>query len=137
MRWVFDGALVLWNSIGFVGRTADLDTLAGLAGRVRPGGKVVMDLYHPEWLRRNEKSGEHDARGAAIRRWVRRGHCFNEIRYADGTVDEIQFDVYRPEEIRHLCHRAGLEPGFEMASWSPTSRPSADSPRYQLVCVRP
>lgn len=138
MRWVFDSALFLWNSLGFVGRTTDLETLAGVAAGVRPGGKVVFDLYHPDWLLRNERAGEPDDRGAvSIRRWTRDGRCFNKIRYASGRVDDIQFDVYQPEEIRDLSRRAGLEPGVEMALWSSEARPSPDSPRYQLICTRP
>src|SRR5262249_47349268 len=89
MRWAFDGALVMWNSIGFVGRTADLDTLAGLAQVIPPGGKVVLDLYHPDWLRRNEKAGERDERGATVWRWTRDRRCFHEIRYPSGQVDDI------------------------------------------------
>lgn len=137
MRWAFDAALVLWNSIGFVGRNADVETLTGLADAVRPGGRVVFDLYHPDWLHRNEKSGERDERGPAVRRWMRDGRCFNEIRYVDGTIDDIQFDVYHPVEMRHLCRTAGLEPDIEMVGWSSQSRPSADTPRYQVVCMRP
>jgi SAM-dependent methyltransferase len=137
MRWRFDGALLLWNSIGFVGRSADLDTMSGLTEVLRPGGKVVLDLYHPDWLQRNERSGEPDERGAVVRRWMRDGRCCNEIRYASGRVDDIQFDVYRPEDMSDLCRRAGLEPGLGMAWWNPQSRPSADVPRYQLVCTRP
>jgi len=137
MRWSFDGALVLWNSIGFVGRTADLETMAGLAGSLRPGGKVVLDLYHPEWLQRNERAGERDERGAVIRRWVRNGRCFHEIEYPSGRVDDIQFDVYLPQEIRDLAQRAGLAPTVEMILWNTETRPSAHAPRYQLVCVRP
>ena len=137
LRWVFDGALFLWNSLGFAGRGTDLETLAGVAAALRPGGKVVFDLYHPDWLQKNDRSGGPDDRGAAsIRRWTRDGRCFHEIRYASGQVDDIQFDVYRPEEIRDLSKRAGLEPGFEMVWWDPESRPSPDSPRYQLVCTR-
>ena len=138
MRWVFDGALLLWNSLGFVGRGTDLETLAGLADVIRPGGKIVFDLYHPEWLRRKEQFGEPDERGAvSIHRWIRDGRCFHEIRYANGQADDIQFDVYRPEEIRALARRAGFEPGLEMVWWSSESRPSPDFPRYQLVCARP
>ncbi len=137
MRWSFDGALLLWNSLGFVGRGTDLDTMAGLAEVVRPGGRVVLDLYHPDWLQRNERSGEPDERGAAVRRWIRNGRCFNEIRYANGRVDDIQFDVYHPEEIRDLSRRAGLEPGVDMVWWDSESRPSPNSPRYQLICTRP
>jgi SAM-dependent methyltransferase len=137
MCWGFDAALVLWNSLGFVGRTVDRETLAGCAEVLRPGGKVILDLYHPEWLERNQKSGERDARGPVLRRWVHHGRCFHEIRYASGRIDAIQFDLYHPQEIRELAQHAGLEPLIEMASWQPESLPDAQWPRYQFVCVRP
>lgn len=137
LRRRFDGALLLWNSLGFVGRSSDLETLCGLAEVVRPGGALVLDLYHPQWMRENERAGEPDQRGASVRRWVRDGRCFHEIRYANGCVDDIQFELYLPEEIRELTHRAGFEPGVEMVWWDPQCRPSAAAPRYQLLCTRP
>src|SRR5262245_11284960 len=137
LRWTFDGALILWNSLGFTGRSGDRETLAGLGRAIRPGGKVVLDLYHPGWLSRNEKIGERDERGPAIRRWVQDGRLFHEIRYASGHVDDIQFDIYEPEEMRVLCESAGLHPDTSMVWWNPDSPPSADFPRYQLVCIRP
>lgn len=137
MRWRFDAALVLWNSLGFVGRDADLAMLAGLTRVLRPGGRVVLDLYHPDWLQQNEKMGERDARGAEVRRWLRDGRLFHEIRYDGGRVDDIQFNVYRPDEMRELCRRAGLEPGADMVWWRPETRASRDVPRYQLICRRP
>ena len=138
MRWVFDGALFLWNSLGFVGSSTDIETLAGVAAVIRPGGKVVLDLYHPDWLQRNTQSRQPDGRGpVSARRWLRDGRCFHEIRYADGRVDDIQFNIYKPDEIRDLSRRAGLEPGGDMIWWSSDSRPSPDCPRYQLVCTRP
>src|SRR5262249_40732010 len=137
MRWAFDGALFMWNSLGFVGRSADIETLTGVAATLRPGGKAVFDLYHPEWLQRNERSGEADDRGAVVRRWLRDGRLFHEIRYSNGRVDDIQFNVYAPEEIRDLARRSGLQPDIEMSWWNTASRPSPDSPRYQLMCLRP
>jgi SAM-dependent methyltransferase len=137
MRWVFDGALLLWNSLGFVGRDADLSMVAGLAQVLRPGGKLVFDLYHPGWLSQNERAGHPDDRGAVVRRWMRGGRCFHEIRYGNGRVDDIQFDVYQPEEIRELSRRAGLVPAADMVWWKTESRPSPSMPRYQLVCTRP
>ncbi len=137
MRWEFDGVVLLWNSLGFVGRGADRETLEGVAAVVRPGGKAVFDLYHPEWLRRNDRPGETDPRGASVRRWTRDRRCFHEIRYPSGRVDDIQFDVYAPEEIADLARGAGLVPELAMASWSPAESPSAGAPRYQIVCIRP
>lgn len=136
MAWTFDGALVLWNSLGFVGRDADRMVLSGLAGTLRPGGKLVLDLYHPDWLSRNDRAGEVDARGASVRRWTRGGRCFHEIRYPNGTIDDIQFEVYQPREMHQLCRDVGLEPEIEMSRWSRVSRPTASEPRYQMICPR-
>ncbi|MBI1818098.1 MAG: class I SAM-dependent methyltransferase [Deltaproteobacteria bacterium] len=135
MRWEFDAALFMWNSLGFVGRGADLETLTGVAKVLRPGGKVVFDLYHPDWLRQNERAGEADRGAVSVRRWMRGSRCLHEIRYDSGRVDDIQFDVYQPDEIRDLSRRAGLEPVTDMVWWDSDSRPSANSPRYQLICV--
>ncbi len=136
MRWQFDGVLFMWNSIGFVGRDADLETVAGVARVLRPGGRVVFDLYHPGWLQQNERSGEPDRGAVSVRRWMRGNRCCHEIRYESGRVDDIQFDVYEPDEIRELCLEAGLEPVTDMVWWDSTVRPSADAPRYQVVCER-
>jgi SAM-dependent methyltransferase len=137
LRWTFDGALVLWNSLGFVGRGADLETIAGLAAVLRPGGIIVFDLYHPDWLRRNERPGAVDERGAVVRRWLEGERCCHEIRFPNGQVDDIQFEVYLPEEMRDLACRAGLSPKLDMTRWNPDARAGADAPRYQLVCTRP
>lgn len=137
MRWLFDAALFMWNSVGFVGRDADLETLAGVGSVVRPGGRVVLDLYHPGWLRQNDRQGEPDRGAVSVRRWMDGSRCCHEIRYENGVVDHIQFDVYEPDRIRDLCRRAGLEPTAEMVWWDASMSASADAPRYQVVCERP
>jgi SAM-dependent methyltransferase len=127
MRWEFDGALFMWNSLGFVGRGTDLETLAGVVKVLRPGGKVVFDLYHPDWLRQNERFGEADRGAVSVRRWMRGSRCFHEIRYTSGRVDNIQFDVYQPDEIRDLSLRAGLEASTDMVRWDAESRSRCSS----------
>jgi SAM-dependent methyltransferase len=136
MRWEFDGALFMWNSIGFGGRDGDLETLTGVASALRPGGRVVFDLYHPDWLRQNERAGEPDRGAISVRRWMRGNRCCHEIRYESGRVDDIQFDVYDPDQIRALCLQSGLEPMTEMVWWDSATRPSADAPRYQVIAER-
>jgi SAM-dependent methyltransferase len=136
LRWEFDGALFMWNSMGFVGRAGDLETLTGVASVLRAGGRVVFDLYHPDWLRQNERSGDPDRGAVSVRRWMRGNRCGHEIRYESGRVDDIQFDVYEPDQIRALGRRAGLEPTTEMVWWDAAVRPSADAPRYQVICER-
>lgn len=137
MRWQFDAALCMWNSLGFVGRAADLEMLRGVADTLRPGGKLVLDLYHPDWMRQNQRQGEADRGAVSVRRWMRGNRCCHEIRYDSGQVDDIQFDLYLPEEMRDLARQTGLVPDVDMVFWDAAARPSAEAPRYQLVCIRP
>lgn len=137
MKWQFDAALFLWNSLGFVGERADVETLIGVVAALRPGGKVLLDLYNPEWLERNQQSRQPDRGGpVSVRRWVRGGRCFHEIRYAGGRVDDIQFNIYTPDAMRALAHQAGLVPVVDMVWWNAEVRPDAQFPRYQLLCTR-
>lgn len=135
LRCTFDAALVLWNSIGFGTRSDDDTTLRGIAHVVRPGGKLLMDLYHPEWLA-DQPSIPTTSRGAVVKRWVDDGRCHHTIRYGDNTVDDIQFNVYMPDEIAELLVRAGFEVRSQMTWWTTERAPSRACARYQLECVR-
>lgn len=138
MRWEFDAAIILWSSIGFVDAAADRETLSGIAAVLRPGGRLALDLYHPGWMRAHSESRQPNVfEGVSVRRWMEGRRCCHEMVYADGHVDHIQFDIYEPEEIRELARAAGLEPERELVWWKSDSPPSAEMPRYQLVCVRP
>ena len=136
MRWQFDVAVSVWNSLGVGTRQADLETLAGLRRVLCSGGKLLLDLFHPEWLVRNERADQWDPRGATIRRWVQDGRCLHEIRYVDGAVDDIQFNVYAPAEIATLLEGAGFAIERTMAWWDPAIGPGPEHARYQVVCTR-
>lgn len=135
-RWTFDVAIALWNSIGFDSRDDDEQTLRGVARILRPGGRLLLDLYHPDWLAAHEQSGAVDARGAIVDRWLDDGRSCHRFRYPDGAEEDIQFNVYRPDEIAPLLGQAGLRPDGYLVWWKPDQPPSADYARYQVVAVR-
>lgn len=136
MRWEFDVVISIWNSLGFATREDDAETLAGLHGVLSGGGRLLLDLFHPDWLERNARVGHVDPRGATINRWVRDGRCFHEIQYEDGSVDDIQFNVYDPDEMTHLLRAAGFAVERVFAWWDPTIGASAEHARYQIACAR-
>ena len=138
MRWEFDAALVIWNSLGFVDRSADLDTVAGLTAILRRGGKVLFDMYHPDWMRARQLRGESDSPDAvSVRRWVHDTRCVHEIRYPSGETDDIQFELYQPEELSDLARAAGFVPGPPMTWWTAGRPPTREVGRYQVICTRP
>jgi SAM-dependent methyltransferase len=136
LRWTFDVAVVLWNSFGFLSTENDRETLRGLARVVRPGGRLLLDLYHPDWLAANPQSGTLHDRGATINRWVRNGRCFHQIRYPDGSYDEIEFNVYRPDEIATMLCDAGFRADADLVWWKTEISPGPRFARYQTVSTR-
>jgi SAM-dependent methyltransferase len=136
LRWTFDVAIVLWNSFGFQWRENDVETLRGLARVLRPGGRLLMDLYHPDWLIANPRSGMVHERGATIDRWVQEGRCFHRIRYRDGSSDAIEFNVYHPDEITGMLSEAGFQVDAGMVWWKAEMSPGPRFPRYQTVSTR-
>ena len=135
LPWIFDGAFVLWNSIGFGTSANDEQMLHGVARVLRPGGKFVIELYHPEWLA-DQPNIAVPSRGAAVRRWIEDGRCFHVITYDDGTVDDIQFNVYEPDAMAAMLARVGFVMRSRMTWWSTERPPSRVCARYQLECVR-
>lgn len=136
MRWTVDAALILWNSLGYVDRAADLATLRSVAHVLRPGGRLVLDLYHPEWLRGQPSQPTQPRPGVSVRRWVESNRCINEIRYADESTDRIAFNVYMPDEARALMYEAGITAATEMVWWDPSQSASSAHARYQIIGVR-
>jgi SAM-dependent methyltransferase len=136
LRCTLDGVIVLWNSFGYGTRADDVAVLEGLRQVLRPAGRLLMDLYHPDWLALNQQSDATDERGASITRWVRDGRCFHQIRYSSSAVDAIEFNVYRPDEIDTLLRSSGFSPDTYLVWWQANHQPSADFARYQVVSTR-
>lgn len=136
--WRFDAALVLWNSVGFVSRTADEITFAGLHRVIRPDGLLALDMYHPQWLVQNadRSSSERGSQSVTWRRWVDEGRLHNRIQYGSGRTDEIDFEVYRPDELGDRVTSIGFELCGSMVWWDETVPPSPDHARYQLLFRR-
>lgn len=136
MRWTFDVVTSYWNSIGFGSRDEDTLVLGAVREVLRPAGRLLLDLYHPEWLETHQLRDVVDPRGATVDRWLEDGRSCHTFRYADGSVDDIRFNVYRPDEMARVLTDAGFTVADRLVWWKRDQMPGPDQPRYQLVAVR-
>lgn len=132
---VFDGVLSLWASFGYFDDVGNAAILAAMARKLRPGGRLVLDLWKPEL--HAARQGTRTLRaGVRETKRVVDGRLTTDLVYPDGTRDRHDFRLYTPEELDPLAAAAGLRREL-VCTWCDESRsPTADDARMQLVLAR-
>jgi SAM-dependent methyltransferase len=115
----FDAVLLLSGSFGFYDDATNEDVLARMARALRPGGRVLIDVFDPAQMvvRPPRRSWSHYGGGYGLRTtWWEPETCTHASEFmfidADGTlntsVEEERIRVYTLPEWRALLAGAGL-----------------------------
>jgi SAM-dependent methyltransferase len=121
----FDAAINMWASFGYFGAAENERVLAGLARRLRAGGRLVLDLYNRDFFE-SVGAAERELRpGVVERSRVSGGRRRCEVDYGDGHVDVFEWQLYTADELETLASRCSLRPVERHAS--------ASEPSMQLV----
>ncbi len=103
----FDAVVNMWASFGYFDADENECVLASFARRVRPGGRVVIDVQNRGFF--EGRDGERELRPGIIERSrLAGGRRLCELRYAGGTVDVFDWQLYTPEELAELAAAHGL-----------------------------
>ena len=112
----YDAVINLWASFGYFGAEENERVLAGLARRLRGGGRLVLDVYNRAFFA--SRSGERELLAGhrrALRRWLP-GAATARSTTAKARVDAFEWQLYVPEELHALGSRQGLAPLVTIAS---------------------
>jgi SAM-dependent methyltransferase len=107
----FDAVINMWASFGYFDAAENERVLGSLARRLRPGGRLVLDVFNRAFFEGPQAETERELRPGIIERSTLRGerrHC--EIDYGDGHVDVFEWQLYLPRELEELGRRCGLVP---------------------------
>lgn len=120
----FDAVINMWASFGWFDAETNEEVLASFARRLRPEGRLVLDLSNREFF--EGRDGERELRpGIVERSWLRDGRRRCEIDYGDGETDVFEWQLYTAGELEELAARWGLRPVVRHAS--------EDEPTMRLV----
>jgi SAM-dependent methyltransferase len=135
----FDGAAILWQSFGYFSPAENDSVLRSIAQLLRPGGRLLLDVFHAEYFRRHH--GVRASVPAGVLRIEDRleadGRLKSKIKYQDGSEDLMDFEIYSPEELTDRATRQGFELREACCWWDPGRPPDPKEPRYQLTLERP
>lgn len=114
----FHGAICLFASWGYAGDPdQDALVLAGVAQRLHPGGRFLLDVPNLLWLQANPRGSSFSAVGGTGVREVRRFDPETRelaadwyVRPAEGTpwTAQVRYRVYSLQELEWMLARAGL-----------------------------
>lgn len=131
----FDAAVILWQCFGYF-EPADNDAvLNATAGLLRPGGRLLLDLFHPGYFDAHQGriSEVRDPRCHAITNRPDAGRLTSTIEYADGTTESMDWELFTPDEIKRRAAVAGFREVERRCWWDETRGPDPAEQRYQIV----
>jgi hypothetical protein len=129
--------MILWQSFGYFDSRTNDRVLADLAALIRPGGRLLLDLYHPGYFVGDQKAARPPrAEGVVITNEVREGRLASTIEYADGATETMNFELFAPEQIIERAARTGFTLVEQCCWWDEQRPPDPSVQRYQSMFER-
>jgi SAM-dependent methyltransferase len=134
----FDGAVILWQSFGFFDTKTNDQILADIASILRPAGRLLLDLFHREYFDENQgrSTDTRDPRCEAISNKMVGNRLTSTIEYLDGTSEQMEFELFTPEEISARASTCGLLAVEACCWWDRDRPPTPAEQRFQIVFER-
>ncbi|CAM3843469.1 class I SAM-dependent methyltransferase [Deinococcus frigens] len=135
---VFDAVVILWQSFGYFDDATNAAVLREIHAKLRPGGRLILDVYHREAFERHQGRRTFERGGVQItehrRMDGRRLHV--ELDYGEGASDVFDWRLYSPEELNALAGARGFAPLLACTGFDQARPASPGAPRMQLVFSR-
>jgi SAM-dependent methyltransferase len=135
----FDAIICLWQSFGYFDAATNADILRQINQKLRPGGRLVLDIYHRGFFERNQGTRHFKREGRAISETKRMDsdRLTVTLDYGpDREPDRFEWQLFSPDAITDLARQYGFELLLACAGFDQAKPPSTEAPRMQLVFER-
>ena len=134
----FDAIICIWQSFGYFDAATNADILRQISRKLRPGGRLVLDIYHRGFFERNQGTRRFE-RDRAISETKRMNgdRLTVTLDYGlDLPADSYAWQLFSPDAIANLARQCGFDLLLTCADFDPATLPSAEVARMQLVFER-
>ena len=131
----FDLAIVMSQSFGYFDAATNRSLLGRLAAGLRVGGRIILDLWNPEFFVAHQGDRDLETSTGVVRetKAMRDRRLVVDLRYPNGTTESFDWELFTPTEMRSLAERVGLDLLTECTDMSAEMKPGAANPRIQFV----
>ncbi|MBA3834095.1 MAG: class I SAM-dependent methyltransferase [Chthoniobacterales bacterium] len=134
----YDLAIVMSQSFGHFDTALNRDLLRRLATGVRRGGRVVLDLWNPDFFATHQGERNFELPGGIVRetKHVENGRLFVHLDYPDEGADDFVWQLFPPAEMTSLADSIGLDLIVSCTEFDASTKPTPAKPRLQFVLER-
>lgn len=132
----FDGVLNLWHSFGYFDDATNQDILLQIHRKLRPGGRLILDIYNHEALERFPARREFEKEGVQVfteYHWIGKRLTCSLSYNGSVAADTFEWRIYTPSEIRDLASAVGFRCLVACAWFDEQVAPSPEHARMQFV----
>lgn len=131
----FDTVIVMGQSFGHFDAKTNRDVLRRLASGIREGGRVVLDLWNPEFFVAHQGERELKTSRGVVResKHVDGDRLFVRLDYPGGVRENFEWQMFTPAQMTQLAESIGLILLISCTDFDTTSLPSPTNPRIQFV----
>lgn len=137
-RGVCDVAIVMSQSFGYFDAATNRDLLRRLATGLREGGRVILDLWNPDFFTAHQGERNFELADGTVheRKFVKNGRLFVHLDYPVGGQDDFEWQLFTIEEMNSLAESVGLTLSASCTDFDIAAEPSPTKPRMQFILER-
>ena len=135
----YDLAMILSQSFGYFDGSTNRDLLDRLAGSIRKGGRIILDLWNCNFFEANQGKRELEMPAGIVweTRKVSHGRLFVHLAYPDGAEEDFEWQLFTVTEMRSLAESIGLVVVSHGNGFNVEAKPNSANPRIQFVLEKP
>lgn len=133
-----DLVIIMSQSFGYFEPAQNGDLLARLSSGLRKRGRIVLDLWNPEFFLAHQDERELATAAGVVRetKRVSDGRLIVNLTYPNGGEERFDWQLFTPSQMRSFAERRGLEVALACTEFDPSIAPRADNLRIQFVLER-
>jgi SAM-dependent methyltransferase len=131
----YDLAIVMSQSFGYFDAATNRDLLQRLANGIRQGGRIILDLWNPEFFAAHQGQRDLQTPAGLVHETKRAadGRLFVRLDYPGGAQDDFEWQLFTVPEMRLMAKSVGLHLTIACTNFDATTTPSPENPRIQFV----
>jgi len=134
----YDAVIVMGQSFGHFEPATNRDVLERLAGALRKGGRMVLDLWNAGFFASHQGERDFYLPDAVIRetKKVEDGRLFVHLTYPNGEEEDFAWELFTPTKMELLIATLPVSLIGCCTDFHTSGEPCVSKPRIQFILER-